>query len=209
MSKVIELNHPLVKHKLTQIRKKETNTNTFRQIVNELSTILAYEATKDLEVTDIEIETPLVKTFQPELSGENIAVVPIIRAGLGMVEGFTNLIPNAKIGHIGLYRDEETKQPIEYFLKLPNDIENREVFIVDPMLATGGSAIAAIDTIKKYTQKPIKLVDIVACPEGIEAVQKAHPDVDIITATIDEKLNDDKYILPGLGDAGDRLFGTL
>lgn len=209
MGQVVELNHPLVKHKITQLRKKETDTAEFRELVDELSTILAYEVTRDLPLEEVEIETPLVKTKQPVLVAKDVMIVPILRAGLGMVEGFTNLLPHCKVGHIGLYRDPETKEAIEYFVKLPKDVSEREGIIVDPMLATGASAIAAIDTLKKHTDKPIKLVNIIAAPEGIEAVQAAHPDVDIYTAVIDERLDDNKYILPGLGDAGDRLFGTI
>lgn len=209
MGQFHEINHPLIMHKLTQMRKKETNQQLFQQLCTEIATMLAYEATRDFAVSEEEIETPLETTVQPSLQNKNVVVVPILRAGLGMVEGFTNLIPNAKIGHIGLYRDPKTKKAIEYFLKLPSDVEDREVIIVDPMLATGGSAIAAIDTIKRYTKQPIKLVDILAAPEGVAAVQQAHPDVDIYVAKVDEKLDDNKYIRPGLGDAGDRLFGTL
>ncbi len=208
MGKVTEINHPIVKHKLTQLRNKETKTKNFKDIVKELSTILAYEVTRDLPTEEIEIETPLTKTKQPVLKNKNMVVVPILRAGLGMVEGFTDLLPNLKIGHIGIYRDPETKEAIEYFKKLPDNLNESEVIVVDPMLATGGSAIAAIDILKENTSKPIKLVNIVACPEGIEAIQEAHPDVDIVTAVIDEKLDENKYILPGLGDAGDRIFGT-
>lgn len=206
---VHEINHPLISHKLTQMRKKETPTSTFQELCTELATILAYEVSRDFPLIDTEIETPLMKTVQPELKEKDVVIVPILRAGLGMVEGFSHLLPKAKIGHLGLYRDPETKQAVEYFLKLPKDIKDREAIIIDPMLATGGSAISAIDTLKKHTNQPIKLVNILAAPEGIEAVQKAHPDVDIYVAKIDDKLDENKYILPGLGDAGDRLFGTL
>lgn len=208
MSTVNVIEHPLVKHKLTQLRKKETSTKEFKKLCEELSTILAYEVGRDFPLEEVEIETPLVKTIQPQLKDKDIIIVPILRAGLGMVEGFTNMFPHAKVGHVGLYRDPETKEAIEYFLKLPKDVNEKEAIILDPMLATGGSAIAAIDTLKKYTDKPIKLVHIIASPEGIEAVKEAHPDVDIYTVVIDEYLNENKYIIPGLGDAGDRLFGT-
>ncbi len=209
MANVQELQHPLIQHKLTQMRKKETPSHNFQQLCTEISRLMAYEVTKDLETEDVEIETPLMKTMQPEIKEKNLVIVPILRAGIGMVDGFTDIIPTAKIGHIGLYRDPESKEAVEYFLKLPSDVEEREVIIVDPMLATGGSAISAIDSIKKRTDKPIKLVNILAAPEGVAAVQSAHPDVDIYVAKIDEGLNENKYIVPGLGDAGDRLFGTL
>lgn len=209
MSKVHEIKHPLVQHKLTHMRNKDTSFQTFQKLCSELATLLAYEASKDFELTDIEVETPLEKTFKPVLKDKDIVIVPILRAGLGMVEGVSSLFPNAKIGHIGLFRNEETKEPVEYFLKLPEDIAERKVFIVDPMLATGGSAIAAIDSLKKHTKQDIKLLNLVASPEGVEAVQKAHPDVDIYVASVDPTMDENKYIRPGLGDAGDRLFGTV
>lgn len=209
MSKVYEIKHPLVQHKLTHMRNKETSFQTFQKLCNEIATLLAYEASKDFELTDIEVETPLEKTNKPVLKEKDIVIVPILRAGLGMVEGISSLFPNAKIGHIGLFRNEETKEPVEYFLKLPEDISERKVFIVDPMLATGGSAIAAIDSLKKHTNQEIKLLNLVASPEGVEAVQKAHPDVDIYCASVDPMMDENKYIRPGLGDAGDRLFGTI
>lgn len=209
MGKVHEINHPMVQHKLTHMRNKDTSFQTFQKLCSEIATLLAYEASRDFEVTNVEIETPLQKTEKPILKNKDIVIVPILRAGLGMVDGISFLFPNAKIGHIGLFRDEETKQPVEYFLKLPEDIDEREVFIIDPMLATGGSAIAAIDSLKKHTKKDIKLLNILASPEGVEAVQKAHPDVDIYCAAIDEELDENKYIRPGLGDAGDRLYGTM
>lgn len=209
MGKVHEIKHPLVQHKLTHMRNKETPYQTFQKLCSEIASILAYEASADFELEDVEVETPLEKTEKPVLKEKDIVIVPILRAGLGMVEGISSLFPNAKVGHIGLFRDEETKEPVEYFLKLPEDISERKVFIVDPMLATGGSANAAIDSLKKHTDKEIKLLNLVASPEGIEAVQKAHPDVDIYCATVDRGLDENMYIRPGLGDAGDRLFGTI
>ena len=208
MSKVIVTDHPLIQHKLTIMRDKETGSKDFRQLLTEITMLMGYEVTRDLQLADVEIETPVTKTTQKMISGKKLGIVPILRAGLGMVDGFISLIPAAKVGHLGLYRDPETLKPVEYYSKFPQDIEEREMIIVDPMLATGGSAVAAIDVLKANGAKSIKLVNLVAAPEGIEEVQKYHNDVDIYVAAIDEKLNDHGYIVPGLGDAGDRLFGT-
>ena len=206
--KVYVFDHPLIQHKVAMMRKKETNVKEFRELATEVATLMGYEATRDLPLEDVEIETPMCKTTVKMLKGEDIAIVPILRAGLGFVDGMLALIPNAKVGHVGLYRDPETHQPIEYYCKLPSDIDKRKSFVVDPMLATGGSAIAAIDFIKRRGATDITFMCLIAAPEGIEALQKAHPDVDIYIAAKDERLNDDAYILPGLGDAGDRLYGT-
>lgn len=208
MSKVIQVEHPLILHKLAFIRSKDTGAKDFRELVEEVSMLMAYEVTRDLGTEEVEIETPICKTKCKMLSGKKIAIVPILRAGLGMVDGMLKLIPAAKIGHIGLYRDEETLQPVEYFCKLPQDIAERDVMVVDPMLATGGSAADAITLLKKKGAKNLRLVCLISSPEGIKLVQEAHPDVDIYVAGIDEKLNEKGYIVPGLGDAGDRLFGT-
>lgn len=208
MSKVTEINHPLILHKLAILRSEDTGSKEFRKLVEEISMLMAYEVTRDLHMKEVEVKTPICTTKCKMLSGKKMAVVPILRAGLGMVDGVVNIIPAAKIGHIGLYRDEETLQPVEYFCKLPQDIAERDVLVVDPMLATGGSSIDAITMLKKRGAKSLKLMCLVGAPEGIEAVQKAHPDVDIFLAAIDEKLNENGYIVPGLGDAGDRLFGT-
>lgn len=208
MSKVIELDHPLIKHKLTFIRDKNTGPKEFRELVTEVSTLMAYEVTRTMPLEEVEIETPIAKTKAQIISGKKVGIVPILRAGLGMVDGMLNLIPAAKVGHIGLYRDPETLQPVEYYCKLPQDVEERELIVLDPMLATGGSAIAAITFLKERGVKSIKLVNLIAAPEGVKAVQDAHPDVDIYVAAIDERLNEHAYIIPGLGDAGDRLFGT-
>lgn len=208
MSKLTVFEHPLIQHKLTIIRNKEIGTKEFRELVDEISSLMAYEVTRDLPMTEIDVETPVAWTTQKTLAGKKLAIVPILRAGLGMVDGIMKLIPAARIGHIGMYRDEETLEPVEYFLKLPDDIDQREVLMVDPMLATGGSADMAIDALKKRGAKKIKLITVVAAPEGVAAVQKAHPDVDIYTAGLDEGLNEAGYIVPGLGDAGDRLYGT-
>ncbi len=208
MSKVIEMNHPLIQHKLSLIRDKNTGSKEFRELVKEVSMLLAYEVTRDLSLEDVEIETPICKSMQKMLSGRKVGIIPILRAGLGMVDGFLNLLPAAKVGHIGLYRDPETLEPVEYYCKLPTDINERDLIVVDPMLATGGSANAAITFLKDRGATSIKFVCLIGCPEGIAAVQKAHPDVNIYIAAIDEKLNDHAYIVPGLGDAGDRLFGT-
>lgn len=207
MSKIHVLDHPLIKHKLTNIRNKETKTKDFYQNVQEIASLMAYEISRDFPIKDIEIETPICKSIQKELASD-VVIVPILRAGLGMVDGIREIIPSAKVGFIGLYRDEETLEPHEYYAKFPNTINNSIVLLVDPMLATGGSAIAAIDLLKKRGVKDIRYVGLVAAPEGIEALSKAHPDVEIFTAAKDEKLNENGYIVPGLGDCGDRLFGT-
>ncbi|KAF0467288.1 uracil phosphoribosyltransferase [Pediococcus pentosaceus] len=208
MGKFEVLDHPLIQHKLTLIRDKHCSTKEFREIVNEISTLMAYEVSRDMPLMDVEIATPIGKSIQKQISGKKVAIVPILRAGLGMVDGMAELLPVARIGHIGMYRDEETLKPTEYFVKLPSDISERQVFVVDPMLATGGSAIMAVDALKKRGAKDIRFCSLVAAPEGVKALQEAHPDIDIYTAALDEKLNEDGYIVPGLGDAGDRLFGT-
>lgn len=208
MSTVQVLDHPLIQHKLTLIRDKSTGSKDFRELVEELALLMAYEVTRDLPLEEVTIETPVSKAKTKVISGKKLGIIPILRAGLGMVDGMTRLIPAAKVGHIGLYRDPETLQPVEYYCKLPSDIEERDLIIVDPMLATGGSASAAITYLKKKGAKNIKLVCLIAAPEGIERVQNDHNDVNIFVAAIDEKLNDHGYIVPGLGDAGDRLFGT-
>ncbi len=208
MDNVFKMDHPLITHKLTILRDKETTSKHFREIVRELASLMAYEVTKNFPLKDVEIETPICKTTQKMLADKDVVIVPILRAGLGMVEGFTDIIPNAKIGHIGLYRDPETLEAVEYYQKLPSHIEEREAIITDPMLATGVSASHTIDILKREGAKGIKLVVILAAPEGIAAVHEKHPDVPIYCAAIDEGLNDHAYIVPGLGDAGDRLFGT-
>lgn len=202
------IKHPLIDHKMTILRKKETSSMEFRQLVNEISTLMGYEVTRDLETEDIEIETPIAKTVGKRISGKKIGIVPILRAGLGMVEGLLTIIPAARVGHIGMYRDPETLKPVTYYSKLPKDVASRQMIIVDPMLATGGSLIEAIDELKRNGAKNIKSINLLAAPEGLKAVEEAHPDVEIYIAALDEKLNEDKYIVPGLGDAGDRLFGT-
>ncbi|MGI6737191.1 MAG: uracil phosphoribosyltransferase [Anaerovoracaceae bacterium] len=208
MSKVYVFDHPLIQHKTALLRMKETGTKDFRELTREIAMLMGYEATRNLPLKSVEIETPMQATTVNMLAGEDIAVVPILRAGLGLVDGMLALIPNAKVGHIGLYRDPETHQPVEYYCKMPDDIGKREIFVVDPMLATGGSAVAAIDFIKQRGGRKIIFMCLIAAPEGIEALQKAHPDVDIFIAAKDEGLNENAYILPGLGDAGDRLYGT-
>ena len=208
MGKFEVLDHPLIQHKLTMIRDKNVGTKFFRETVKEISTLMAYEVARDMPLKDVEIETPIAKTTQKELAGKKVAIIPILRAGIGMVDGMTDLIPAAKIGFIGMYRDEETLKPHEYFVKLPNDITERQLFIVDPMLATGGSVIATIDLLKKAGCSSIKVLVLVAAPEGIAALEKAHPDVELYTASIDQGLNEHGYIIPGLGDAGDKIFGT-
>ncbi|HHV45282.1 MAG TPA: uracil phosphoribosyltransferase [Tissierellia bacterium] len=208
MGKVVVLDHPLIKHKLTFIRDKNTGPKEFRELVKEVSTLMAYEVTRDLTLEEVEIETPLAKTKSQVISGKKLGLVPILRAGLGMVEGMLDLLPAAKVGHIGLYRDPETLKPVEYYVKLPEDVGERELIVLDPMLATGGSADAAIKFLKKRGAQNIKLVCLLAAPEGLEVIQKNHPDVDVYLAGIDEGLNDHAYIVPGIGDAGDRLFGT-
>lgn len=203
------VDHPLIQHKLTIIRDKETGTKYFREVVNEIARLLAYEVSREMPLEDVEIETPLVKTTQKRLAGKKVVIVPILRAGLGMVDGILDLIPAARVGHVGMYRDEDTMEPVEYFVKMPAGLEDRQMLVVDPMLATGGSAVAAIDALKRRGANDIKFVCLVAAPEGVKELQDHHPDVDIYTASLDEKLNENGYILPGLGDAGDRLYGTL
>ena len=207
-NQVFVMDHPLIQHKLTYLRKKETGAKEFRELVSEIAMLMCYEATRDLPLEETEIETPMGKAVTRVISGRKLAFVPILRAGLGMVEGVLTLVPAAKVGHIGLYRDHQTLQPVEYYHKLPQDIKNREVILLDPMLATGGSAIDAISIIKRSTPKAIKFMCIIAAPEGIEALTKAHPDVQIYCAAVDDHLNENGYIVPGLGDAGDRIFGT-
>ena len=208
MSKVVVMDHPLIEQKIGIIRRKETGTKDFRQNISEIAMLIGYEATKDLPLEEVEIETPICKTTVKQLKGKKLALVPILRAGLGMVDGMLSLIPAAKVGHIGLYRNPETLKPVEYYCKLPADCAEREVFVVDPMLATGGSSIAAIQLLKDKGCKSIRLLCIIAAPEGVKAMQEAHPDVDIYIGALDQKLNDHGYIVPGLGDAGDRIFGT-
>lgn len=208
MSRVMVMEHPLIQHKIGYIRRSETGTKDFRQTISEIAMLICYEATRDLPLSDVEIETPICKTTVKELKGKKMAIVPILRAGLGMVDGMLSMIPAAKIGHIGLYRDPETYKPVEYYCKLPADCHEREVFVVDPMLATGGSCVAAIDMLKAKGCKNIHFMCIIAAPEGVKALEEAHPDVDIYIGALDEKLNDHNYIVPGLGDAGDRIFGT-
>ncbi|MBX9971529.1 uracil phosphoribosyltransferase [Bacillus sp. CMF12] len=208
MAKVYVFDHPLIQHKLTYIREKSTGTKEFRELVDEVATLMAFEITRDMPLEEITIETPVSTMKSNVLAGKKIGIIPILRAGIGMVDGILKLIPAAKVGHIGLYRDPETLQPVEYYVKLPSDVEERDFIVVDPMLATGGSAIEAIHSLKKRGGKNIKFMCLIAAPEGVEAVQEAHPDVDIYIAALDEKLNEKGYIVPGLGDAGDRLFGT-
>lgn len=208
MSTVHVVDHPLVQHKLTLMRRTECSTKDFRQLLEEIAMLMAYEVTRDLPMKEIEIETPVAKCNSKIIAGKKLGIVPILRAGLGMVDGVMNIVPSAKVGHIGLYRDPETHKPVEYYCKLPTDVADRNLIVVDPMLATGGSAIAAIDFIKQRGCKSITMMCLVGCPEGVKALQEAHPDVDLYIAAIDEKLNENKYIVPGLGDAGDRLFGT-
>lgn len=210
MSNVIKFDHPLIKHKLTFIRDKNTGSKEFRELVTEVSMLMAFEVTRNMKLEKIEIETPMKKMESEVLAGKKVGLIPILRAGLGMVEGMLQIIPSARVGHIGLYRDPETLKPVEYYCKLPQGIENRELIVLDPMLATGGSAMAALEFLKDKGANPkmIKFVCLVASREGLEAVQQAHPDVDIYVAAIDDELNKDAYIVPGLGDAGDRLYGT-
>ena len=208
MSKVVVMEHPLIQHKIGILRRVETGSKDFRTLIGEIAMLECYEATRDLQLADVEIETPICKTTAKELKGKKLAVVPILRAGLGMVDGVLAMIPAAKVGHIGLYRNEETLEPVEYFCKLPADCANREVFVVDPMLATGGSAIAAIQMLKNRGVKNIHFMCVIAAPEGIKKMQEAHPDVDMIIGALDDHLNEKGYIVPGLGDAGDRIFGT-
>lgn len=208
MGKFQVISHPLIQHKLSILRRTTTSTKDFRELVDEIAMLMGYEVSRDLPLEDVEIQTPVATTVQKQLAGKKLAIVPILRAGIGMVDGFLSLVPAAKVGHIGMYRDEETFQPVEYLVKLPEDIDQRQIFVVDPMLATGGSAILAVDSLKKRGAASIKFVCLVAAPEGVAALQETHPDVDIYTAALDEKLNEHGYIVPGLGDAGDRLFGT-
>jgi uracil phosphoribosyltransferase len=208
MEKLHIIQHPLILSKMTQIRRKDTPTKMFKELVNEIASLMCYEITRDLETEEFEIETPVSKTTGYRIKGEDLVLVPILRAGLGMVEGIQNLVPNAKTGHIGIYRDHETLQPVEYLCKLPPNMENREIIVLDPMLATGGSAVKAIEILKSYKVKSIRLACLVGCPEGVEFVHQNYPEVPIYLAALDEKLNEHGYIVPGLGDAGDRLFGT-
>ena len=208
MGTVTITNHPLIQHKLSILRDKNTGTNVFRQLIAELAMLECYEATRDLPLQPKLIETPIGPCHANELAGRKMAIIPILRAGLGMVDGILNLVPSAKVGHIGMFRDPETHAPVPYYCKLPHDVEERDVLVLDPMLATGGSAVDAINQVKKYNPKSIRFLCIVAAPEGLQALQTAHPDVDIICAALDEKLNENAYIVPGLGDAGDRIFGT-
>ncbi|KUP04162.1 uracil phosphoribosyltransferase [Bacillus coahuilensis m2-6] len=208
MAKVYVFDHPLIQHKLTHIRDVQTGTKEFRELVDEVATLMAFEITRDMPLEEIEVQTPVSKAKAKVLSGKKLGIVPILRAGIGMVDGILKLIPTAKVGHVGLYRDPETLQPVEYYVKLPSDIEERELIVVDPMLATGGSAVEAIHSLKKRGARNIKFMCLIAAPEGVEILKEAHPDVDIYIASLDEKLNEKGYIVPGLGDAGDRLFGT-
>ena len=208
MSKVQVMDHPLIQHKINCIRKEDVGTKEFRQIGSEIAALMCFEATRDLKLQDVKIKTPICEMVGKELSGKKLAVVPILRAGLGMVDGMLSMIPPAKVGHIGLYRDPDTYEPVEYYCKLPADCDEREVFVVDPMLATGGSSVAAIQMLKDKGVKHIRFMCIIAAPEGVERMQKEHPDVDVYIGALDERLNEHKYIVPGLGDAGDRIFGT-
>ena len=208
MGNIHVLDHPLIQHKLAILRSKNTSVKEFRELISEISGLMCYEATRNLPTKEVEVQTPVAVAKCRRLAGKKLAIIPILRADLGMVDAMVDLIPSAKIGHIGLYRDPVTHLPVEYYCKLPEDIGNRQVFVVDPMLATGGSAVAAIDFLKQHGCRNIVMMNIIGAPEGVEAVQKAHPDVDIYLAALDEKLNDHAYIVPGLGDAGDRIFGT-
>ena len=208
MGKVVVMDHPLIQHKIGIMRRVDTGSKDFRTLVSEVAMLECYEATRNLELYDVEIDTPICKTTVKELKGKKLAVVPILRAGLGMVDGMLEMIPAAKVGHIGMYRDPKTAEPVEYYCKLPADCANREVFVVDPMLATGGSAVAALDLLKQKGVKNIHFMCIIAAPEGVKKLTEAHPDVDLYIGALDDHLNDKKYIVPGLGDAGDRIFGT-
>ena len=208
MGKFQVISHPLIQHKLSILRRKDTSTKDFRELVNEIALLMGYEVLRDLPLEDVEIETPITKTVQKQIAGKKLAIVPILRAGIGLVDGLLSLVPSAKVGHIGMYRDEETLTPVEYLVKLPDDIDRRHIFVVDPMLATGGSMIATIDLLKKKGCKSIKVIVLVAAPEGLAALQAAHDDVELYCAAIDQKLNEKGYIVPGLGDAGDKIFGT-
>ena len=208
MGKIVIMDHPLIQHKIGYIRRKDTGTKDFRQTISEIAMLICYEATRDLKLEDVDIETPICPTTVKELKGKKMAIVPILRAGLGMVNGILSLVPSAKVGHIGLYRDEKTHEPHEYYCKLPAFIEEREILVLDPMLATGGSAVAAIDFVKKHGGKNIKFMCIIAAPEGLKKLSEAHPDIRIFCGNLDRCLNENAYICPGLGDAGDRIFGT-
>ena len=208
MATVTVLEHPLIQHKLAILRNKDTGVKEFRELVSEIAGLMCYEATRNLPLVEVDVETPVAMAKCHMLAGKKLAIIPILRAGLGMVDSMVDMIPSAKIGHIGLYRDPETHLPVDYYCKLPDDIENRQVYVVDPMLATGGSAVAAIDFLKRHGCKNIIMMNIIGCPEGVKAVQEAHPDVDMYLAAVDERLNEHAYIIPGLGDAGDRIFGT-
>ena len=208
MENVIVFDHPLIQHKISILRKKSTGTNEFRALIEEIAMLMGYEALRDLPLEDVEVETPIETCMTPMIAGRKLAVVPILRAGLGMVNGILALVPSAKVGHIGLYRDPETYEPVEYYCKLPTDCDEREVFVVDPMLATGGSSVAAIQMLKEKGVKHIRFMCIIAAPEGVERMQKEHPDVDLYVGALDDHLNENGYIVPGLGDAGDRIFGT-
>lgn len=208
MSKVVVIDHPLIQHKLSMIRDENTGSKDFRDLVREVAMLMAYELTRDLPLEDVEVKTPVAQAKCRRLAGEKVGIIPILRAGLGMVDGILALYPTARVGHIGLYRDPGTLKPVEYYCKLPSDLAERELIVVDPMLATGGSVVAALDLVKRKGGRKIKLLSLIAAPEGVKVVQEAHPDVDIFTAAIDDYLNDHAYIIPGLGDAGDRLFGT-
>lgn len=208
MENVFIMDHPLIKHKISMIRNKNTGTNEFRKLIEEIAVLMGYEALRDLPTEDVEIETPIEKCKSPMISGKKLAIVPVLRAGLGMVNGILALVPSARVGHIGLYRDPETHEPHEYYCKLPDPIDQRQIVVVDPMLATGGSAIAAVDFIKKHGGQKIKFMSIIAAPEGVDALMKAHPDIQLYIGCLDRELNENAYICPGLGDAGDRIFGT-
>ena len=208
MAQVHVLDHPLIQHKLAILRNVNTGVKEFRELISEIAGLMCYEATRNLPTEEVEVQTPVAVAKCRMLAGKKLAIIPILRAGLGMVDSMVDMIPSAKIGHIGLYRDPETHKPVEYYCKLPEDVGNRQVFVVDPMLATGGSAVAAIDFLKKHGCKQIIMMNVIGCPEGIKAVQEAHPDVEMYLAAVDERLNEHAYIIPGLGDAGDRIFGT-
>ena len=208
MGEIYVMNHPLIEHKISYIRRKDVGTKEFREVIGEIAQLMCYEATRDLKTKEVEIQTPIAKTTGRELDGKKLAIVPVLRAGLGMVDGMLSLIPAAKVGHIGLYRDPETLEPVEYYCKLPADCDEREVFVVDPMLATGGSSSAAISMLKEKGVKNIRFLCIIAAPEGVRRIRESHPDVDLYIGVLDEKLNEHGYIVPGLGDAGDRIFGT-
>ena len=208
MGEIYVMNHPLIEHKISYIRRKDVGTKEFREVIGEIAQLMCYEATRDLKTKEVEIQTPIAKTTGRELDGKKLAIVPVLRAGLGMVDGMLSLIPAAKVGHIGLYRDPETLEPVEYYCKLPADCDEREVFVVDPMLATGGSSSAAISMLKEKGVKNIRSLCIIAAPEGVRRIRESHPDVDLYIGALDEKLNEHGYIVPGLGDAGDRIFGT-